>query len=108
MAKILLYIHGRENPALPQTELMKHGHEVRVSIDGRDVFGQLHVFKPDVVVVVCDTPRVDEMEYCVYLRKQGVNIPVIFVPAENDGPGVDPDCYFDPEIIKSLETPGSL
>lgn len=60
------------------------GYEVQCVYDGEAVFESLPTFRPDLIVLDLMLPKMDGIQVCKELRKQGNHVPIIMLTAMQD------------------------
>ena len=84
--------------------LDKEGYDVRVAGDGEAALEQAGDFEPDAVVLDLGLPRLDGVEVCRRLRKDG-DVPILILTARTDtGDRVEGlDAGADDYLVKPFE-----
>ena len=68
------------------------GFEVETASDGRDAMAKLAATTPDLVVLDISMPELDGLEVLQRMRRDGINVPVIFLTAPTRRPTASAGC----------------
>lgn len=60
------------------------GYDVRTATDGLDALREIKANTPDLVVLDVNMPEMDGFEVCRRIRRDGIQVPVIFLTARDD------------------------
>src|SRR5918911_5417123 len=102
--RVLVVEDDGEIAEVLRRSLRLEGYEVRLAGDGEDALEESSVFEPDAVVLDLGLPRLDGIEVCRRLRREG-DVPILILTARD---GVDArveglDSWADDYLVKPFE-----
>ena len=102
--RVLVVEDDGEIAEVLRRSLRLEGYDVRLAGDGSDALEESSVFEPDAVVLDLGLPRVDGIEVCRRLRREG-DVPILILTARD---GVDArveglDSGADDYLVKPFE-----
>ncbi len=102
--RVLVVEDDEEIADVLRRSLRQEGHEVRTSRDGEDALAQARDFVPDLVVLDLGLPKLDGVEVCRRLRRQG-DVPILILTARSDTEDrvVGLDAGADDYLVKPFE-----
>src|SRR5437870_1467977 len=81
--RVLVVEDDGEIAEVLRRSLRLEGYDVRLAGDGSDALEESSVFEPDAVVLDLGLPRVDGIEVCRRLRREG-DVPILILTARDD------------------------
>jgi two-component system, OmpR family, response regulator MprA len=102
--RVLVVEDDRDIAAVLRRSLGMEGYEVRLAEDGEMALSESTVFEPDAVILDLGLPKLDGVEVCRRLRKDG-DVPILMLTARDalDDRVVGLDSGADDYLVKPFE-----